>query len=80
VAKNDTFIEQVRYENTTYKSNKSIHLELLTPTYAKVAAMSRLGLLPTYTIPGRTDLPVKCYASCIPAKVESYIIRFPLTA
>jgi hypothetical protein len=32
-AKNDTFIEQVRYENTTDKSNESIHLELSTPTY-----------------------------------------------
>jgi hypothetical protein len=34
-AKNDTFIKQVRYENTTDKGNESIHLELSTPTYAK---------------------------------------------
>ena len=31
---NDTFIEQVRYEILTDKSNESIHLELSTPTYA----------------------------------------------
>jgi hypothetical protein len=30
---NDTFIEQVCYENSTDESNVSIHLELLTPTY-----------------------------------------------
>ncbi len=35
-AKNDTFIEQVRYEISTDKSNESIHLELSTPTYAKM--------------------------------------------
>ncbi len=33
-AKNDTFIEQLRYEILTDKSNESIHLELSTPTYA----------------------------------------------
>ncbi len=33
-AKNDTLIEQVRYENSTDKSSESIHLELSTPTYA----------------------------------------------
>ncbi len=32
-AKNDTFIEQVRYEISTDKSNELIHLELSTPTY-----------------------------------------------
>jgi hypothetical protein len=30
---NDTFSEQVRYENSTDKSNESIHLELSMPTY-----------------------------------------------
>ncbi len=30
---NDTFIKQFCYENTTDKSNESIHLELSTPTY-----------------------------------------------
>ncbi len=32
-AKNETFIEQVCYENTTDKSNEAIHLELSTHTY-----------------------------------------------
>ncbi len=31
---NDTFIEQVRYEILTDKSNESKHLEFSTPTYA----------------------------------------------
>jgi hypothetical protein len=30
---NDTLIDQVRYKISTDKSNKSIHLELSTPTY-----------------------------------------------
>jgi hypothetical protein len=35
VAKNDTFIKQVRYEILTDKSNESIHLQLPTPTYGR---------------------------------------------
>ncbi len=34
-AKNDTFVKQVRYEISTDKSNKSIHLELSMPTCAR---------------------------------------------
>ena len=78
-AKNDTFIEQVCYENSTDKSNESIHLELSTPTYAK--GQHTLCCPCVETQLRRCDTHAVCGpgVSCLQSWVKLGVLRASLT-